>query len=240
MVFRYLKLTAFIFIIMTILPSITGAEGIKGEKSPQYGSNKLLVKFYAEVTDEKKAAIRRDLGAELIKCLKEIRFEVWKLPEGLSVEDAVYRLKKEPSVECSEPEYIYKPQPAPVDTDFDREADPDSRGKGKSDIRSVVKWSQNSILSVLSASLPMFAGRKLVYNCLNISMPLPRITNVQDIFRYASMAARFPAVIISYLVRGFGFVLFALVASFGYLLPFTIFFLMARKQKDEDQIQAGK
>jgi hypothetical protein len=139
MIFRYVILTAFLFFIMAILPCITDAEQIKSEKSTEYVSNKLLVKFYNEVTEEKKAAIRKDLGAELIKCLKEIRFEVWKLPEGLSVDDAIKKLKGEPAVECSEPDYIYKPQSTPSDPKFERELYLDNKGKEESGIPSAIK-----------------------------------------------------------------------------------------------------
>ncbi len=113
MVFRYFRFTVILIFIILIFPFMTHGEETKIEKGTEHVSNKLLVKFYSEVTDEKKVAIRKALGAELIKCLKEIRFEVWKLPEGLSVGDAINRLKAEPSVECSEPDYIYNPQYPP-------------------------------------------------------------------------------------------------------------------------------
>jgi ATP/ADP translocase len=53
------------------------------------------------------------------------------------------------------------------------------------------------------------------------------------------MAALFPIVTFSRLVRGVGFMFFAVVASFGYLLPFALFFIMAREQND-DEMQADK
>jgi hypothetical protein len=225
---------------MIILPCITHAEEIKSEKSMEYVSNKLLVKFYTEVTDEKKAAIRKDLGAELIKRLQEVRFEVWKLPEGLSVDDAINKLKKEPSVECSEPDYIYKPQPTSGDSNLDRELYMNNEGKQKKGTLHSVKWNQNSYISSRSISLPIFVGRGLISGYYGVSQSEPRLMNGQDIFSYVSRAARFPAVIFSCLVRGFGFVFFAVVASFGYLLPFALFFIMAREQNDEDEIQADK
>ena len=240
MIFRYIKLTAFLFFIMAILPSITNAEGIKSENGPEYVSNKLLVKFYAEVTDDKKAAIRKDLGAELIKCLKEIRFEVWKLPDGLSVDDAVNKLKKEPSVECSEPDYIYKPQPTLSDSNLDRELYMNDWGRKKSGTLSAIKWNKNSFISGISTSLPIFVGRRFISGYYSDSNTVPRFMNGQDIFRYLSRAANFPVVIFWRLVRGFGFVFFAVAATFGYLLPFALFFLMAREQNHEDEIQAGK
>lgn len=108
----FVRSTAFIFVFMIFLQGIIYAEEARVEKNTEYISDKLLVIFYPEATAEKKAAIRKGLGAELIKCLKEINAEVWKLPEGIPIDAAMNKLKKESSVECSEPEYRYKPLPA--------------------------------------------------------------------------------------------------------------------------------
>lgn len=109
MVIRFIRSIAFIFVFMLFLQGITYAEETRVEKNTEYISDKLLVIFYPEATDEKKADVRKGLGADLIKCLKEINAEVWKLPEGLSIDDAMNKLKEETSVDCSEPEYKYKP-----------------------------------------------------------------------------------------------------------------------------------
>jgi len=108
MVIRFIRSIAFIFILMIGIEGIIYA-GARFEKNTEYASDKLLVIFHPGTTDEKKAEVRKGLGAELIKCLKEINVEVWKLPEGLSIDDAMKTLKEEKSVECSEPEYKYKP-----------------------------------------------------------------------------------------------------------------------------------
>lgn len=107
---RFIVSTALMFVFMIFPQGVINAEETAVVKNAEYDSNKLLVKFYPEATDEKKAAIREGLGAELIKDFKEIGVEVWRLPEGLPIDDAMNKLKEETSVECSEPEYNYKPQ----------------------------------------------------------------------------------------------------------------------------------
>jgi len=110
MIIRYFKSITFLVFIMTFITLAAHAEEVKGIKGPGYVPQKLLVKFYPEVTDEKKATIRKELGADLIKCVKEIGVEVWKLPDNLSIEDAVKKLKKDKSIEYSGPENKYNPQ----------------------------------------------------------------------------------------------------------------------------------
>jgi len=110
MFFRFYKKTAFIFFIAAISYCIAWAWETKDVNGQVCFSDKLLVKFKFEVTEERRAAIRKELGAELVKYLKEMSVEVWKLPKGLSVEEAADKLKKEKGVECAEPDYIYKPQ----------------------------------------------------------------------------------------------------------------------------------
>lgn len=112
---------AFIFFFLIFLQGAIGAEETGVIKNSENVSSKLLVKFYPEATDEKRTAIREDLGADLIKGLKEINSEVWELPDGLSTEDAVNKLKEETSVECSEPDYKYKPQSISNEDRFKKE-----------------------------------------------------------------------------------------------------------------------
>ncbi len=158
MTVRYFRLRGILIFIMLILPCITHAGEAKSEKGTEDVSNKLLVKFYSEVTDEKKVAIRKALGAELIKCLKEIRFEVWELPEGLSVNDAINKLKAEPSVECSEPDYIYRPQYRPGEPQSGREFYPDIKMKEESVRMSGLPWNKDSYISGASEPFSVTAG----------------------------------------------------------------------------------
>jgi hypothetical protein len=240
MFFNCLRLMAFLLIITGVPDSMAYAEGVKKGNELEHVSNKILVKFYTGVTDEKKAAIRKELGAELIKRLKEIRFEVWKLPEGVSMDEAVRRLKEERSVECSEPDYIYTPQNAPGDSNINKEAHPEHSGKKKTFLPMAVKWNEAGVISWISTSLSILDGRRFIPINYDISLTVPKSKGAGDIFQYALRAFRFPAVILSCLIRGFGFIIFAVVASFGYMLPFALFFLMSREQKDEDEIQADK
>jgi hypothetical protein len=340
MIIKLISSIMFLFVIIIFLPGTIYAGEIKNTKSSESVSNKLLVKFYAEVTDEKKAAIRKELGAELIKCLKEIRVEVWKLPESVSMDDAITKLKDETSVEYSEPDYIYKHQSTPNDSKFINQwylnnswQEPDGtpsafsgieqgymsgtsmsiaivsgiaglllshnpdltcpeikeiiinsaddideledkilsggRSNAYNDLAMIVETgitSTTSSASVSSSSdggacfmaaaaygsydhpdvillrkvrdryLEKFElGRRFISAYYHYSLPLARFMKGHEILRYASRAALFPIVTFARLLIGFGFMFIAAVASCGYLLPFAVFFIMAREKKDEDE-----
>lgn len=117
----FIRSMAFMFFFLIFLQGAIGAEETGVIKNSENVSNKLLVKFYPEATDEKRTAIREELGAEMIKGLKEISAEVWELPDGLPIEDAINKLKEETSVECSEPDYKYKPQAISNEDRFKKE-----------------------------------------------------------------------------------------------------------------------
>jgi len=118
MIIKFFKSLAFLFIIIIFLPGIISAGEIKSTKSSGYVSDKLLVKFVDDVTDEKKDAIRKEFGVKVIKRLKGTGVEVWKLPDGLSADDAIKKIEVESSVEYAEPDSIYKPQSTPGDSKF--------------------------------------------------------------------------------------------------------------------------
>jgi predicted Fe-Mo cluster-binding NifX family protein len=110
---RFLKSAILLFVIIFFLPGIALAGGIKEKKEQAYAVNKLLIKFYDEVTKEKKEAVRKKFGAEIVKHLEKAGIEVWKLPDSKSVDDIIKELKKESTVESSEPDYIYQPRSMP-------------------------------------------------------------------------------------------------------------------------------
>jgi hypothetical protein len=341
MIIKLIRSIMFLFVIIIFLPGTICAGEIKNTKSSESVSNKLLVKFHVEVTDEKKAAIRKELGAELIKCLKEIRVEVWELPESVSIDDAITKLKDETSVEYSEPDYIYKHQSTPKDSKFINQwylnnsgQEPDgtpsafsgieqgympgtslsiaivsgiaglllshnpdltrpetkeiiinsaddideledkilSGGRSKAYNNALAMIVETGITSTASSAsvssssdggacfiaaaaygsydhpdvillrkvrdryLEKFElGRRFISAYYHYSPPLASLIKGLEILRYASRAALFPIVTFARLLIGFGFMFIAAVASFGYLLPFAVFFIMAREKKDKDE-----
>jgi len=269
MIIRRFKAVAFFFFIMVFFPGAISAGESNRTKDSEYISNKLLVKFYPEITDEKKTAIREELGAELIKCLKEIGVEVWKLPVSLSIDDAIVKLKEEASVEYSEPDYKYKPLSTPDDSKFKNIWHPINSGKETNGTQSAFsggEWGHLSGKSInysrslsdnIGSSFTATAaygsydhpdvvllrnirdryilkfdlGRRFVSVYYSLSPPLVRFVKRHEILRYASKAALFPVVIFSRLLIGFGLMFIAAVASIGYLLPFSLFFIMAREKR---------
>jgi hypothetical protein len=105
---KYLRFAAIVIFII-FFPGIMSAGGTKEKNGPGSAQHKVLIKFYYEVTEETREAVRKRVGAEVIKHWQEINIEVWKLPEGMDVEDVIRELRKEAAVEASEPEYLYKP-----------------------------------------------------------------------------------------------------------------------------------
>jgi hypothetical protein len=116
---RYLRFAAIVIFII-FLPGFMTAGETEEKKVPVSGQNKVLIKFYSETTEETREAVRKRFGAEVIRHLQEISAEVWKLPEGITVEEVIRGLKKETAVEASEPDSLYKPgliQSVPIQKD---------------------------------------------------------------------------------------------------------------------------
>lgn len=91
---------------------------VRADEGFDYVPNEVLVKFKTGVDESQKESIRASLGAVKLKEIKSIRVEHWKLPEGLTVENAVELLSNTPCVEHAEPNYLYKPFSLPNDPQF--------------------------------------------------------------------------------------------------------------------------
>ncbi|MDY6950415.1 MAG: S8 family serine peptidase [Thermodesulfobacteriota bacterium] len=111
--------------ISTILASDVPAEIVASAVSPEeaseaedYVPNEVLVKFKKGTTEAEKEAVRQSLCSEIIKCIKSIRLEHWKLLEDVSVAEAIEILGATPCVEDAEPNYLYEPYTVPNDPFF--------------------------------------------------------------------------------------------------------------------------
>jgi hypothetical protein len=74
----------------------------------RYVPGEVLVRFKEEVTNEEKTAIISKLGFEVIE--KVILTDIYrlKLPPGVTVGEAVERLKELEEIEVAQPNYIYR------------------------------------------------------------------------------------------------------------------------------------
>jgi len=260
MAIRFTKTVTLLFLIMAIMPTAIRAGEDNSKKCIDYISNKLLVKFYPEVTDEKKTTIRKELGVELVKCLKEIGVEVWKLPSSLSVDDAINKLNNESSVEYTEPDCRYKPKSIPHNSKLIKIWRMINTGVAEANAASTTSEG-SSILSddgggffistavygsydhpdvvLLRNVRDMYIskfdlGRRFISVYYHISPPLARLIRGHEIVRYISRVVFFPIVTFSMILTGFGLKITAIVATIGYFLPFTLFFIMAREKRDDD------
>jgi subtilisin family serine protease len=91
-----------------------------GPKEQKYVPNEVLVRFHDGVDESQKDAVRESLNAVLVKVIKSIRVEYWKLPKNVSTEEALEILKSNPSIEHAEPNYLSKPHAVPNDPQFKR------------------------------------------------------------------------------------------------------------------------
>jgi hypothetical protein len=250
---RYFNASFFLFIVMFFLPGIINAGGTNGTNNSEYIQNKILIKFYDDVTVEKKASIRKRLGVAVIKHLNEIGIEVWKIPDGKSIDDIIKELKKESAVERWERDSIYVPKSTPADSKTDEQLRLNNSGQ-ESIGRPGTSWDRNGIFITKAAYSPdahndvpprsktrngylenMDLGKRLVSFYFRFIPAASRFLLRNGVVRLAQKGALFPIEIFSRLIIGFGLTLTALIASLGYLLPFTIFLIMAREKKDDEQ-----
>ncbi len=114
------RISLSLFVLISISLSFMEGQNVYAEKSSRHVSNEILVRFKEGVDESSKEFIRENLGATLIKTIKSIRVEHWKLSEDVSVEQALDFLKTLPDVEYAEPNMLYKPLTIPNDTDMNR------------------------------------------------------------------------------------------------------------------------
>ena len=93
------------------VPDVLAADG------PAYKPGEVLVKFRSTVSTTTSAAVTNALGSDVVETFPKLGVERLRLSHG-TVEDAVARLKREPSVEFAEPNYIYHVSGIPNDPSF--------------------------------------------------------------------------------------------------------------------------
>jgi len=111
-----IKHISLIIIILCILSC--GGEARKKNTGLVYKNGEILVKFKSNTNDMQKHAAHRMLGAQVIKKVKIEGVERIKLPDEVSVEEAVRLYKENPDVEYAEPNYLVRAAAVPDDTRF--------------------------------------------------------------------------------------------------------------------------
>jgi subtilisin family serine protease len=110
------KYISLIIIVLSILSC--GGETQKRDAGAVYKEGEILVKFRQNIGDMKKNAAHHMLGAQMMKKVKVEGVEKIKLPDNLSVEDAVRLYRENPDVEYAEPNYLVRAAVIPNDTRF--------------------------------------------------------------------------------------------------------------------------
>ncbi|MFW6373489.1 MAG: S8 family serine peptidase [Thermodesulfobacteriota bacterium] len=91
-------------------------------KAPEapYVNREVLVKFRPGTAESDKDRVRNRFEAEVMKTVRSIGLEHWRLPDTITTDEALKILEGIPEVEHAEPNYLYTPMAIPNDPDFDR------------------------------------------------------------------------------------------------------------------------
>lgn len=107
-----------IFIILIILLTSCGGEGTGKKPPPAYKAGEVLVKFRVGIHETQKSLSHNKLRAGLIEQIGSKGLERVKLPEGVSVAEAIKNYEESPDVEYAEPNYIVRTSAIPDDPRF--------------------------------------------------------------------------------------------------------------------------
>jgi len=85
------------------------------QPTARYAPGEILVKFKKGLLKERTERIHRSLGFKVAGRLKRVPIERIKIPDGLSVEEAIFFYRADPDVEYAEPNYIRRAFKTPND-----------------------------------------------------------------------------------------------------------------------------
>ncbi len=108
-----------LFTIFVVLFFVMSAQQ-QQTSAPEFVENQVLVKFKPTVTIQSADALLSDMNIQVERIYSEISVRKLELPEQLSVDEAVKKLKESPNVEYAEPNYVYHTFVTPNDPDFDK------------------------------------------------------------------------------------------------------------------------
>src|SRR4030066_2172389 len=102
-----IRIVAIIFLLVIFFCSNGFAEYVPGE---------VIVKFKSDTSSYKINTLHKKIGSLKKKEFKDVRIHQMRLPDGVSVEEAVEYYKSDPDVEYAEPNYIVCIDSVPNDT----------------------------------------------------------------------------------------------------------------------------
>lgn len=135
-----------------------------GLVAQEYVPGEMLVGFQPGAR-QKLAEVRSSIGASLVKELREIRAEHWRLPPGLDVERAVRVVSANPNIRYAEPNYIVSADQLPSSPNDEYRSDlwamhnlGQSGGTSNADINAPEAWqistgSQNVVIGVIDTGI---------------------------------------------------------------------------------------
>jgi subtilisin family serine protease len=115
MVFALLALVLLVLIASDVGTSI-GAQR-QGAQGPAYVPGQILLKFKADAPAHQKMSAKAEFGAQVRHVFKS-KAESWNLGSGVTVEQAIQRLRANPNVEYAEPNYYVHMDIVPNDPRF--------------------------------------------------------------------------------------------------------------------------
>ena len=115
-----------IFIIITILLSFSvsvRSAGLNTDKNLSldkfdYVKGEVIVKYKEGVTEERVIGLHQRMNAIKKRDIPNLRIQSVKIPDDMSVEDAIAQYKNDPDVEYAEPNYILRAYAIPNDPSF--------------------------------------------------------------------------------------------------------------------------
>ena len=111
--FKIIGLTLLFFFVSGISGSsnsissnpLNSSDGFKG---PNYVKGEVIVKYKKDVPDERINGLHQRMNAIKKRDIPNLRIQSVKIPDFMSVEDAIAKYKSDPDVEYAEPNYILR------------------------------------------------------------------------------------------------------------------------------------
>lgn len=108
-----------IFLLMSSVILILLAAPVQAEGLPAYAPGKVIVKFKTGRAADHVVSYDHQYGIRMVKQYDLIRASLVKLPDNISVEQALVMFQNDPTVEYAEPDYyVYATSTTPNDTSF--------------------------------------------------------------------------------------------------------------------------
>jgi subtilisin family serine protease len=109
----------FVILLVSTYFSLVDSHGLAKKQRPTYRPGEVLIKYKAGTSSAAIEHRHAQWGAKTMKAFRHPRVKHLKLPAGMSVEEAIQRMSKDPGVEYVEPNYIWrKCATVPDDTRF--------------------------------------------------------------------------------------------------------------------------